>query len=217
MALLNDKDREHIKTMFRQLENEVTLTLFSQDIECQYCRETHDILDEVTTLSDKLKLNVYNFVTDKEKVEKYNIDKIPATVVEGIKDYGIRYYGIPSGYEFSSLLEDIIDVSRGDSGLTEESKTLIKEITAPIRLQVFVTPTCPHCPTAVRMAHKMAIESEFITADMVEATEFPHLSMRYNVRGVPRTMVGEEFPIEGAVPENIYVQKVVGSFKQMQS
>ena len=120
MALLSDKDREHIKTMFRQLENEVTLTLFSQDIECQYCRETHDILEEITKLSDKLKLNVYNFVTDKEMFEKYNIDKIPATVVQGTKDYGIRYYGIPSGYEFSSLLEDILDVSKGESGLSEE-------------------------------------------------------------------------------------------------
>ena len=217
MALLNDKDKEHIKTMFAQLENEVTLTLFTQEIECQYCRETHDILDELNQLSDKLSLKVYNFVTDKEIAERYKVDKIPATVIEGTKDFGIRYYGIPSGYEFSSLLEDILDVSKGDSGLTEESKRLIKEITEPLRLQVFVTPTCPHCPKAVRLAHKMAIENEHITADMVEATEFPHLSMRYNVRGVPRTMVGEEYPIEGAVPENVYVQKVIGSFKQMKS
>lgn len=217
MALLNDKDREHIKTIFQQLQNEVTLTLFTQEIECQYCRETHDILSELVQLHDKLNLKVYNFVTDKEMAEKYHVDKIPATIVEGTKDYGIRYYGIPSGYEFSSLLEDIIDVSKGESGLSEESKAMLKEINAPVRLQVFVTPTCPHCPKAVRLAHKMAIENEFITSDMVEATEFPHLSMRYNVRGVPRTMVGEEFPIEGAVPENMYVQRVLGSFKQMQS
>ena len=217
MALLNDKDREHIKTIFQQLQNEVTLTLFTQEIECQYCRETHDILSELVQLHDKLNLKVYNFVTDKEMADKYHVDKIPATIVEGTKDYGIRYYGIPSGYEFSSLLEDIIDVSKGESGLSEESKAMLKEINAPVRLQVFVTPTCPHCPKAVRLAHKMAIENEFITSDMVEATEFPHLSMRYNVRGVPRTMVGEEFPIEGAVPENMYVQRVLGSFKQMQS
>lgn len=217
MALLNDKDKEQIKTMFTQLENDVTLVMFTQEIECQYCRETHDILDELNQLSDKLSLKVYNFVTDKQMAEQYNIDKIPATVIEGTKDYGIRYYGIPSGYEFSSVLEDIIDVSKGESGLTEESKALIKEIKEPLRLQVFVTPTCPYCPKSVRLAHKMAIENDLITADMVEATEFPHLSMRYNVRGVPRTMVGEEFPIEGAVPENIYVQKIIGSYKQMQS
>ena len=215
MGLLQEKDREYIRDLFSKLTNPVKLIYFTQEIECQYCRETHQILDELSELSDKVNLEVYNFVTDKEMAEKYNVDKIPATVIEGTKDYGIRYYGIPSGYEFSSVLEDIVDVSKGDSGLSEESRQLLKEITSPLRLQVFVTPTCPYCPKAVRLAHKIAIENDFVTADMVEATEFPHLSMRYNVRGVPRTMIGEDYPIEGALPENAFVQKIVASYKQM--
>lgn len=80
-------------------------------------------------------------------------------------------------------------------------------------MQVFVTPTCPYCPKAVRLAHKAAIENDNITADMVEATEFPHLSMRYDVRGVPRTVVGENFPIEGAVPEMEFVEKLVEAYR----
>lgn len=215
MGFLQEKDKEHIRNMFKDLSGEVKLILFTQEIECQYCRETRQILQEVSELSDKIKIQVHNFVTDKEIADKYTIDKIPATVIEGTKDYGIRYYGIPSGYEFSSLLEDILDVSRGDSGLSDQSKALLKEITAPLRLQVFVTPTCPYCPRAVRLAHKMAIENNNITGDMVEATEFPHLSMKYNVRGVPRTMIGEEIPIEGAIPENEFVKRVVEAFKQM--
>ncbi len=216
MGLLQEKDKAQIREMFSTLSNEVTITLFTQEIECQYCHETREILEEVAELSDKIHLKLYNFVTDKEAVETYQVDKAPATIIEGDRDYGIRYYGIPSGYEFSSILEDILDVSKRESGLSDESKTLLKEIDRPVRLQVFVTPTCPYCPKAVRMAHKMAIENEFITADMVEATEFPELSMKYNVRGVPRTMIGEDFPVEGALPENAFVQKVVGSFKQMQ-
>jgi len=216
MALLQEKDREYIKELFAKLENDVKLVYFTQEIECQYCRETHQILEELSALGERITLEVYNFVTDKEMVEKYHIDKIPATVIEGKKDYGIRFYGIPSGYEFSSVLEDIVDVSKGESGLSEESKKLLAEITSPLRLQVFVTPTCPYCPKAVRLAHKVAIENDFITADMVEATEFPHLSMRYNVRGVPRTMIGEDYPLEGALPENAFIQKIVGSYKQMQ-
>ena len=215
MALLQEKDREYIRQLFGTLPNEVKLIYFTQEIECQYCRETHQILEEVSALSDRINLEVYNFVNDKEQVEKYKIDKIPATVIEGQRDYGIRYYGIPSGYEFSSVLEDIVDVSRGESGLSPESKEMLKEITRPLLLQVYVTPTCPYCPRAVRLAHKIAIENEHVTADMVEATEFPHLSMRYNVRGVPRTMVGDDFPIEGALPENAYIQKIIGSYKQM--
>ncbi len=215
MGFLQEKDKEYIRDLFSKMENEVIITNFTQEIECQYCRETRQILEEISELSDKITLRVYNFVNDKEIAQKYNIDKIPATVIEGKKDYGIRYYGIPSGYEFSSLIEDIVDVSKGDSGLSEESRELLKQIDAPLHLQVFVTPTCPYCPRAVRLAHKMAIENENITADMVEATEFPHLSMRYNVRGVPRTMVGEDYPIEGALPEKQFIETIVHYFNSM--
>jgi len=217
MALLQEKDIEQIKKIFEDIKENVTLSCFIKDIECQYCGDTRQILEEVSQVSEKITLKIYNFETDKEAVEKYKIDKVPATVIESSRDFGIRFYGIPSGYEFSSLLEDIVDVSKSESGLSDESKALLKEIDEPLHLQVFITPTCPHCPKAVRLAHKMAIENEMISADMVEATEFPQLSMKYNVRGVPRTMLSGDFPIEGALPENAFVQRVVGSFKQMKN
>jgi glutaredoxin-like protein len=110
-------------------------------MECQYCRETRQILEEVSALSDKITLNVFDFVTDKHVADKYKVNKIPATVIEGEKDYGIRYYGIPSGYEFSALLEDIVDISRSESGLSGTAKTLLKQVDKPLNLQVFVTPT----------------------------------------------------------------------------
>lgn len=216
MGFLQEKDKEQIRKIFAALPNPVKLINFTQEIECQYCRETRQILEEVAALSDKVSLEVYNFVTDEEMTEKYKIDKIPATVIEGIQDYGVRYYGIPSGYEFSSLLEDIVDVSKGQASLTDTSKELIRTIDKPLHLQVFVTPTCPYCPAAVRLAHKLAIENEFVTADMVEATEFPHLAMKYNVRGVPRTIIGEDTSLEGAHPEAAFVEKVVDTFKSFQ-
>jgi glutaredoxin-like protein len=215
MAFLSEKDQQYVRNLFENMTDDVKLIMFTQELECQYCRETRQILEEVAELSDKLSLSVYNFQTDKELSEKYKIDKIPATVIEGKRDYGIRYYGIPSGYEFSSLLEDIVDVSIAESGFSAEAKEMLAKIDKPLHLQVFVTPTCPYCPKAVRMAHKAAIENENITADMVEATEFPHLSMRYNVRGVPRTVIGEDFPIEGAVPEMAFVEKVMEAYQSI--
>jgi glutaredoxin-like protein len=213
MAFLTEKDQQFVRNLFENMKSDVKLIMFTQELECQYCRETRQILEEVAELSDKISLSIYNFQTDKELVEKYNIDKIPATVIEGKKDYGIRYYGIPSGYEFSSLLEDIVDVSTEESGFSKQAKDMLAQVDKPLHLQVFVTPTCPYCPKAVRMAHKAAIENENITADMVEATEFPHLSMRYNVQGVPRTIIGEDTPIEGAVPEMAFVEKVLEAYK----
>jgi glutaredoxin-like protein len=215
MAFLTEKDQQFVRNLFENMKEDVKLIMFTQELECQYCRETRQILEEVAGLSDKISLTVYNFQTDKEIADKYKIDKIPATIIEGKKDYGIRYYGIPSGYEFSSLLEDIVDVSIEESGFSQQAKEMLAKIDKPVHLQVFVTPTCPYCPKAVRMAHKAAIENENITADMVEATEFPHLSMRYNVRGVPRTIIGEDYPIEGAVPEMAFIEKVVEAYEAL--
>ena len=216
MSFLSEKDQQYVVNLFENLVNPVKLIMFTQELECQYCRETHQLLEEIAALSDKIELQIYNFQIDNNMVEKYKIDKIPATVIEGDRDYGIRYYGIPSGYEFASILEDIVDVSKNDSGLSEEARAALAKINQPLHIQVFVTPTCPYCPKAVRLAHKMAIENKNITADMVEATEFPHLAMRYNVSGVPRTIINEDTPVEGSLPEMLLIEKVVEALEKPQ-
>jgi len=212
MALLKEEDRQHLIEEFEALKNPVKLLMFTQELECEYCRETRMIAEEVAELSDSISLEVYNFVTDEEVAEQYGIDKIPAIAVlrddDKPVDYGIRYYGIPSGYEFSSIIEDVMMVSQGESGLSEATKTQVAELTEPLHLQVFVTPTCPYCPRAVRLAHQLALESDLIRADMVEAVEFPHLSVKYQVQGVPRTVINETVHVEGAVPEPMLMTKL---------
>jgi len=142
MPLLQDKDKESVETRFQEeLVNSVRLVNFTQAFECQFCAETRQLVEEVAALSDKIELEVYNFAIDKEKVEEYGVDKIPAIVIMGEKDYGVRYYGIPSGYEFSSLIEDIIDVSRGEVELLPATREALAGITEPLHFQVFVTPT----------------------------------------------------------------------------
>lgn len=212
MSLLSEQDRETLIQEFEALENPVKLIVFTQEFECQYCRETRQIAEEVADLSDKISLEIYDFVADQEIAEQYNIDKIPATIImqggDTPQDYGIRYYGIPSGYEFSSVIHDILMVSKGDSELAPETREWLNQLTEPVHMQVFVTPTCPYCPRAVLLAHQMALESELVTADMVEATEFPHLSMKYSVMGVPRTVINETVHMEGAAPEPMLLAKV---------
>jgi glutaredoxin-like protein len=215
MPLISEKDAEHLKDEFEHsLVDPVKLIMFTQTIECQFCAETRQIVEEVAELSDKISAEIYNFVTDKAVAEMYDVDKIPAIAIVRVeggedKDYGIRFYGIPSGYEFTSIIEDIIDVSKGESGLQPKSKEAVAELTEPVHFQVFVTPTCPYCPQAVRLAHKFAIESDLVTADMVEAVEFPHLSNKYGVHGVPRTVINETVYQEGAAPEPMILAKLL--------
>lgn len=215
MALISAKDAEHLKREFEEeLVNPVKLVMFTQSFECQFCTETRQIVEEVAALSDKVSYEVHDFVDDKEVAEEYGIDKIPAIVVlrsedGNERDYGIRFYGIPSGYEFTSIIEDIMDVSKGESGLQPRSKAAVAELEEAVHFQVFVTPTCPYCPQAVRLAHRFAIESDLIRADMVEAIEFPHLANKYSVFGVPRTVINEKVHQEGAVPEPLMLAKLL--------
>ncbi len=212
MPLLKEKDRDYLAEQFEALSSPVNLIVFTQEFECHYCAETRQIAEELAALSDNVTLDVYDFVADKELAEQYGVDKIPATVVTRggpqAKDYGIRYYGIPSGYEFSSLIEDIKLVASGESGLSPQTKQWAAKLQTPVHLQVFVTPTCPYCPQAVILAHQLAMENDLIQADMVEATEFPDLSMKYQVMGVPRTVINEEIHLEGAAPEPMLLARL---------
>ena len=141
MALLSDRDAKDVRAQLASLTGLVTLTNFTQELACQYCRETEQLLKEITAFSDKIRLEVYNFQLDKDKVAQYGVDKIPATAMEGAKDYGIRFYGIPLGYEFGAFLAAVKDVSRGGTDLSPESRAALAEIVQPVHLQVFSTPT----------------------------------------------------------------------------
>ncbi|MFO7632748.1 MAG: thioredoxin family protein [Caldilinea sp.] len=217
MAILNDDIKNQVREMLADLAAPVKLVVFTQGeggaLECAMCTETRGLVEEVAALSDRVSVEVRDFVKDSEVAETYGIDKIPAIAVvrEGNEpaDFGIRLYGIPSGYEFGTLIEDIRLAGSGNPELSEATMQQLAELTSPVTIQVFVTPTCPHCPRAVLLAHRLAMASEHVTASMVEATEFPHLANRYQVYGVPRTVVNDVIHVEGAVPESMLMTKLM--------
>lgn len=217
MALLNSEVQQQVREALTGMAAPVKLFMFTQGgngtLECDFCAETRQLVEEVAALSDKITLEVRDLVADAELAEAYRVDKIPALAILGggpePKDYGIRLYGIPSGYEFGTLIEDILMVSRGEPGLQAKTLDELKRLTEPVHIQVYVTPTCPYCPRAVLLAHKLALASDLITADMVEATEFPHLANKYHVYGVPRTVINEVIHIEGALPESALVPRLM--------
>ena len=207
--MIQEKDREQIKKMFAgRMQNPVTIINFTQEFECDYCKETREIAEELATMSDKITVKTYDFMDDQEKAKEFDVDKIPATVIVGERDYHVKYYGVPAGYEFVSLIDDIIDASQHVTRLGDSTKQKLKSISKPVHIQVFVTPTCPYCPRAVRTAHQFAMENQLIQADMVEATEFPDLSNKYSVMAVPKIVINEKVEFEGAMPEQIFLSKV---------
>lgn len=219
MSILKEEDRKYIKEQFdSKLTGQVKILLFSQSLECEYCKPTEEILTELAELSPKVSLEIRNLQIDAEDAKTFGIDKVPAIIPmgEGDKDFGMRFFGIPSGYEFSSLLSGIIDVSQGKSDLPRELVDKIAEIKSPVDIKVFVTPTCPYCPQAVRAAHKIAMSNPaYIKAHMIESVEFPHLANKYAVYGVPKTIINEKIQFEGALPDQVVVEQVLAALSEL--
>lgn len=216
MALLSEQDRQTVRGHLAVIEDPVRLLLFTQTIGApETVLVAKQVLDEIVSLCDLLTLEEVNLILDKERAEQYGVHHIPTIVLlKGDQDTRIRFLGAPAGYEFMSLIEAVILAGTNDSGLTPDSRALVADhVTRPLDIQVFVTPTCPHCPRAVTLAHRLAVESPFITASCVEATEFMDLSRRFRVTGVPKTVVNGSIEILGAVPEDQFVRTVVGAAK----
>lgn len=213
-VLLNEVVQSQVRDAFEGLKQTVHILFFGTEEQCQFCADTLQLAREVTGLSDLLKLSIFDVEGDAAVAEHYNVQLTPGMVIageddDGPVDYGIRYAGVPSGHEFSSLIQDILLVSSRDSGLNEVTREFLAELTEPVLLQVFVTPTCPYCPRAVLTAHQMAMESPLVEAEMVEATEFPELSHRHQVMGVPDTVINQGIgKVVGAVPEGRLVIEI---------
>lgn len=213
--LLNDEIVAQIQGIFEKLDQDVGILFFGQKDDCVYCDDTQQLLEEVSVISDRISLETYDMDVDRGIAEKYNVDKAPGFVLVGkdgdaLMDYGVRYAGIPSGHEFSSLINDLIRVSSRNSGLSEQTREQLKNIKNPVHLMVFVTPTCPYCPQAVLLAHQFAMENPLIQAEMIEATEFQELSQKHGVSGVPQTTINDGAGmVVGAVPESHLLAEIL--------
>ena len=141
MALIKEKDREKLIGLMKTIKEDVKIVMFTQENECQQCQMTRELLKEVSELSDKVSLEVHDFEADAERAKEYGVDKIPATLIIGDRDYGIRFYGVPAGYEFNVLIQDILDVRKRSPGLDEATMKVLATIQKPVHLQVVISPT----------------------------------------------------------------------------
>lgn len=149
MALLDDKVRKQVTTALSGMTKPVKMVMFTQGeggaLECEFCEQTRELVQEVGSLSDQITVEVKDFTADADAASQHGVDKIPAVVLlsdgETPKDHGIRFYGVPAGYEFSSLIEDLRMLGSGDPGLRPETMQALATLQRPVHMQVFVTPT----------------------------------------------------------------------------
>jgi glutaredoxin-like protein len=209
MAVLDEHALTHVKEKFADIKDEVTMVVFKSKDGCEYCGMLEELANELKNASPKLKLEVYTLETDTAKAKEYEVDAAPAMILHGKEKRLLRFFGVPAGYEFVAFLTDIVDVSRGMADVPPEIAEKVKKIDFPVHMQVFVTPTCPYCPGAVKLAHDFALLNPLIKGDMIDASEFTELAEKYDVMGVPKTIINEKLELTGAYPMDIVLKKIL--------
>ncbi|MCX8076098.1 MAG: thioredoxin family protein [Aquificaceae bacterium] len=216
--LLNLEVRSQLRDIFsKEMKEPVNLKLFTQAIGCETCGIAEDLLKELVNIEpEKIKLEVYSPVIDREVSQKYGIERVPTLVIEGDRDYGIRYLGLPAGLEFTTLVQGVVQVSKREPKLSDKTTELLKTIDIPMEITVFVTTSCGYCPAAAITAMNFAIASDNIRAIIVDASENMDLAQIYQVVGVPKIVINKgvaEFV--GAQPENSFLGYVMSAYEKL--
>jgi thioredoxin reductase (NADPH) len=218
--LLSPEDRETLTRMLRQrLSGPVRVVHFTQEPgqegqwtgpACQECREARELVEELASLSSKIELEVKDFMAASAEAESLGVPRLPATLIGRPGEAPrLRFFGTPAGYEFGVILDDLLLVSAGQEELAEETRAALAGVRSPVRIEVAATPTCPACPPAGRLAHRFALASEMISADVVMVSEFPEVGQRYQVSSVPAFVLNGKPAPDGAVDEARLLQLVL--------
>jgi glutaredoxin-like protein len=214
-ALIGKEDRAAMDKLFRsRLVGQVRIVLFISKKDCLCCAQARQLLEEIASLTDKVMLEVLDIDQEGARASELEVDAAPTTVVIATNGAKLHYIGMPGGRQLKSLVEDVVDASRGGAEMDDETRDMVRRVDKPTVIKVFVTPSCPYSPLVVRSAHKFALENPMmIRAFMIETVEFPELAKRYHVVGVPRTVINEECWFDGAPSEKDFAGKVLEASK----
>ena len=219
MSLLDDKMKNQVREALSSMKTDVELVVFrggslvipGRDPTGEQ-RSTLQLLGEIAALSERVAVIERNLAGD-EEAQRLGLDLAPTTLLRerGSERGNIRFIGFPGGYEFSTLISTLLMLGGGDSGLKQASLERLGEIRTPVTLRSFVTPTCPHCPQAVLTAFSLAYHNPLVTAEGIEASEFPLLSQRNRISGVPDTLISGERDTRllGAQPVHAFLDAVL--------
>ena len=218
MPVLQERTRNAIRQQFEtELKSDVSIRMYTRlnsllyipGRECMNCESTRQLLEEVCSLSDRVDLEVIDYYGDTESALALGIDRIPAVLIGPEGKDNVRYFGMPSGFEMQMLLDTITAAATNRRRLQLETRRQLKRLRENVHVKVFVTPGCHYCPAVAGLAHLMALESERVTADVIEIGEFQDLARAYNVMSVPKTVINDRVQFVGTVTEEVMMERIL--------
>ena len=175
--------------------------LFRAADECEYCDEARQLMGELAALSPQIELVVHSLSDEPDEARRLGVERAPSIVLSGAARGRVSFVGLPLGHALTILIETLVAVADGDSRLEDEARQALGALDADVRLELFVTPSCPYCPAVARLVNKLAIESARVSAEVVEVDQFPALGEQYDLEGVPTLVVNGRIALAGMQPE----------------
>ncbi|MBI5211121.1 MAG: thioredoxin family protein [Elusimicrobia bacterium] len=207
MAFLDADLRGKVRERLLDLAGPVRLVFFKED-GSDACARAESLLREVAALSDKLELEVLHRYLDDKVAADYGIEAAPTLILVGPAGGRVRMLGKLSGYEFAVMMAALKDTASGTAEVGEPAREKLDWVAQPVRIRVFVDPTCVHCPKVARAAQRFAVRYPLVTAEIIDASGFPVLAEQYEVDQVPKTVINDRVLVLGAAPEAALAQAV---------
>jgi glutaredoxin-like protein len=202
-------DLRNIESKFKELRNEVKLVFFTQETDCAHCNLAKRVFERVASVSQKVDFEVYNVAANEMMSQHYRVFAVPALAIIGARDYGIRYYGYPRGVEIDGFLDDVVYISRGENALSDGILGKLAHLDGTVHLKIFVSPEYHYSLSVARLGLRLAVASEFIHVDIIDAIAFLEIAEKYGIRSIPMTVVNDSESFQGAPDEEDYVDEIL--------
>jgi glutaredoxin-like protein len=207
--MLSEPDRNALQRKFAAgMVDPVGMLLFA-DEGSAIGKELVELVDSFAAMSERIKAEIHNPEGGKnQRMRDLRIENYPCIVLTKGDSSRIRYYGIPGGYEAPAFADAIVELSSSRTPLSPKAKASLATVRRKANIKVFVLTTCPFCPTVVRHAFRGAIESQKVTAEIIDSQMFPDLAARHSVMGVPKIVLNDNLDITGAVTDVEFFEKL---------
>ena len=191
--LLNDGLRNQIKSILGMMENEVTLvSIVDESIDKSV--EFMDLILDMSSLGDKLNVEIYKKSENLEMEEKINANKLPVVaLLDKNKNYsGVKFHGVPGGHELNSFILAIYNLAGPGQAIDGDLLKEIKEFDKETNIKVVVLLSCTLCPDVVVASQRLAMENKNIEAEMIELSLFEDIKKKYRIMSVPAIIVNDD-------------------------
>jgi len=206
--MISERSMEIIKASGNRLNKPVRLVLFTSDTGCPACPEMSELARAIKTHFDKIALESYDLVMDRDKSHQYGIERVPAIALQGGDGETATFYGLIEDVFLKILVDTIQSLSNTKVWFPEDVRRVLKHLDHDVKIQVFVESDCPLCRPVAETAIGLALESKYISSDIIVADNFPELIKKHKIRKLPLTIFGENLQMEGHVKESDFLQMI---------